>query len=158
VQDFFAQKGYTVSHSGNGFTIFSHTNSDGNIKVIIWGDANAAADFIESRGLPLTSTPNTDLEIRNPDGSLHQKRFYGPDGKAYKDFDYGHPDHHPEIGNPHVHDMPDGHRDNNIPPRPLTPEEANQHQRSSTWTWPSNPFTGDRVPSWLGWFIDWISR
>ncbi len=37
-----------------------------------------------------------------PNGNI---RIYGPNGKALKDIDYSHPEHHPElVGNPHVHD------------------------------------------------------
>lgn len=56
-----------------------------------------------SKGLPTTGEPNTDQELLNPDGTVKQRRHYGPDGKAEKDIDYNHPgekDHK----FPHEHD------------------------------------------------------
>jgi len=56
--------------------------------------------------LPLVSEPNSVLQ--SPNGN---KRYYGPDGKATKDVDSSHPEHHPELENPHEHDWiwnPDG--------------------------------------------------
>lgn len=52
------------------------------------------------------SEPNSVLQ--SPNGN---KRYYGPDGKATKDVDSSHPEHHPELENPHEHDWiwnPDG--------------------------------------------------
>ena len=49
--------------------------------------------------LPTQSEPNSVLE--SPNGT---KRYYGPDGRATKDLDSGHPQHHPELENPHQHD------------------------------------------------------
>lgn len=49
--------------------------------------------------LPDDSIPNTTLTA--PNGN---KRVYGPDGRSVKDIDYSHPWHHPELGNPHIHD------------------------------------------------------
>jgi hypothetical protein len=51
--------------------------------------------------LPTTGNPNTSRELRNDDGDLIQRRFYGGDGKAIKNVDY---DHDHGSGQPHAHD------------------------------------------------------
>lgn len=43
-----------------------------------------------SESLRTTGKPNSEQTIRNPDGTIKQRRFYGPDGKALKDIDYNH--------------------------------------------------------------------
>lgn len=50
--------------------------------------------------LPLRGKPNSSLTSKN--GKL--VREYGPDGKAKRDTDYGHPEHHPDLPSPHYHD------------------------------------------------------
>ena len=60
---------------------------------------NLATNFVAPRSLPLIGPPNSTAEKRNGD-----KRHYGPDGKADYDTDSSHPDHHPELENPHQHD------------------------------------------------------
>lgn len=52
-----------------------------------------------SKNLPTTGKPNS--TARKPNGDL---REYGSDGRATKDTDYSHPNHHPELPNPHAHD------------------------------------------------------
>jgi hypothetical protein len=54
-----------------------------------------------SRSLPASDNPGTVAELRDPHGKLIQKRFYGADGRALKNVDYGY-DH--GAGIPHVHD------------------------------------------------------
>ncbi|MDD3392505.1 MAG: hypothetical protein PHE54_03095, partial [Bacilli bacterium] len=49
--------------------------------------------------LPTTGKPNSTAQ--KPNGDL---RNYGPDGNAVTDTDYSHPNHHPQIPNPHAHD------------------------------------------------------
>ena len=49
--------------------------------------------------LPTISEPNS--RLKKPNGDL---RDYGSDGRATKDTDYSHPNHHPELSNPHFHD------------------------------------------------------
>ncbi len=49
--------------------------------------------------MPTRHNPNSTRT--NPNGNT---RVYGPDGKAIKDIDRGHPEHHPELENPHIHD------------------------------------------------------
>ena len=49
--------------------------------------------------LPMTGEPDTTAEA--PNGN---QRHYGPDGRADTDTDYSHPEHHPELPNPHAHD------------------------------------------------------
>ena len=43
-----------------------------------------------SSRLPKEGKPNSEQVLKNPDGSIKQRRFYGPDGKATKDIDYNH--------------------------------------------------------------------
>lgn len=50
--------------------------------------------------LPLRGKPNSSQTSKN--GKL--VREYGPDGKAKRDTDYGHPEHHPDLPSPHYHD------------------------------------------------------
>jgi hypothetical protein len=54
-----------------------------------------------SRSLPASGGPGAVVELRDSNGQLIQKRFYGADGRALKNIDYGH-DH--GAGIPHVHD------------------------------------------------------
>ena len=49
--------------------------------------------------LPTIGKPNT--TVQKPNGDY---RSYGSDGKATTDTDYSHPEHHPELPNPHAHD------------------------------------------------------
>lgn len=49
--------------------------------------------------LPSIDKPNSVKKA--PNGN---ERYYGPDGKATKDIDWSHPEHHPELDNPHQHD------------------------------------------------------
>jgi hypothetical protein len=55
----------------------------------------------------LLGPPNSSDHIEGPNGQI---RDYGPDGRAVKDFDFGHPQHHPDLDSPHAHDWdyPDG--------------------------------------------------
>jgi RHS repeat-associated protein len=52
-------------------------------------------------GLPLNGPPNSSDHIEGPNGQI---RDYGPDGRAKTDFDFGHPQHHPDLESPHAHD------------------------------------------------------
>ncbi|MDA9470911.1 hypothetical protein [Enterococcus sp. 5H] len=36
--------------------------------------------------------PNSSADLLNPDGSVKQRRYYGPDGKPIEDIDFNHPD------------------------------------------------------------------
>ena len=70
---------------------------------------------------PSTGTPNGVYDIPNGD-----YRIMGPFGdlKNAKDFDESHPEHHPDLENPHIHDFDEfGKRSKN--PRNPTPEEKN---------------------------------
>ncbi len=49
--------------------------------------------------LPTVGKPNSVVE-----NSKGDTRYYGPDGRATKDVDSSHPEHHPELKNPHEHD------------------------------------------------------
>ncbi|MGI8982152.1 MAG: polymorphic toxin type 24 domain-containing protein [Pirellulaceae bacterium] len=55
-----------------------------------------------SGDLSSNGTPNTVAEKRDSDGQLIQKRYYGSDGRAIKNIDYGHD--HAGVGDPHAHD------------------------------------------------------
>lgn len=50
--------------------------------------------------MPSSGEPNT--RLTSPNGNI---RVFGPDGKWLKDLDYGHPQYHPELDNPHIHDV-----------------------------------------------------
>ena len=63
--------------------------------------------------MPTIDKPNS--RRTNPNGDT---RIYGPDGKALKDIDKSHPQHHPELENPHIHDWGwDGEKPNRKAPR-----------------------------------------
>ena len=66
--------------------------------------------------LPYVGTPNSTAYDYNPDGSIKQKREYGPDGKATKDTDYN----HGGVGHtfPHEHEWD---WNSNSPRQPATP-------------------------------------
>lgn len=49
---------------------------------------------------PLRGKPNSTQKSKN--GKV--VRDYGPDEKAKRDTDYGHPEHHPDLPSPHYHD------------------------------------------------------
>ncbi|MEI5993339.1 hypothetical protein [Candidatus Enterococcus mansonii] len=36
--------------------------------------------------------PNSSADLLNDDGSVKQRRYYGPDGLPIEDIDYNHPD------------------------------------------------------------------
>ena len=42
--------------------------------------------------LPSRGEPNSSADLLNPDGTIKQRRYYGPDGKAQQDIDYNHTD------------------------------------------------------------------
>lgn len=44
------------------------------------------------RKLPAKGEANTSTDLLNPDGTVKQRRYYGPDGKAKEDIDYNHTD------------------------------------------------------------------
>ena len=44
----------------------------------------------ENKSLPATGDPNSSTDLEEPDGTLKQRRYYGPDGKAQEDIDYKH--------------------------------------------------------------------
>lgn len=81
----------------NGF-FFKKILTD--IKNIFSSSKNNKVNKVENKNkMPLTDKPNS--WIKNPNGNI---RVYGDDGRAIKDIDWGHPNHHPELSNPHVHD------------------------------------------------------
>lgn len=82
--------------------------------------AKQAAD--DRRSLPKEGEPNS-TDVIDRGGGRGQIRDYGPDGRAKKDFDFGH-DHH-GVGDPHAHDWdwtkpPKEWRG---PPRPIRDDE-----------------------------------
>ena len=42
----------------------------------------------ENYGLPSKGEPNSSTDLKDSDGTLKQRRYYGPDGKAQEDIDY----------------------------------------------------------------------
>lgn len=74
-----------------------------------------------SRDLPSQETPNSSIRKTDARGNLIQVRYYGPDGRAAMNIDFGHD--HTGVGDPHAHDW-DWTK---IPPRqasrPLNPGE-----------------------------------
>lgn len=57
---------------------------------------------INGASLPTVGVPNSRVKQPGPNGG--QVRNYGPDGKAVRDFDYEHKNHHPDLPSPHQHD------------------------------------------------------
>ena len=67
-------------------------------------------------GLPRTGPPNSSRVLKNPDGTIKQKRWYGPDGNAIRDRDYNHGG---SMDFPHDHEWLDGKRqEDHLPPSP----------------------------------------
>ena len=64
---------------------------------------------------------NTSAEKKDAKGDLIQRRFYGPDGRALKNIDYGHD--HTGVGEPHAHDRDWTKVPPRQPPRALKPGE-----------------------------------
>jgi len=60
-------------------------------------------------------------EKRDGSGELIQKRYYGLDGRAAKNIDYGHD--HTGAGDPHAHDWDWAKNPPRQPPRTLKPGE-----------------------------------
>ena len=52
--------------------------------------------------LPATGTPNSTQEKKDLTGKIIQRRYYGADGRATLNIDYGHD--HNGAGDPHAHD------------------------------------------------------
>jgi hypothetical protein len=75
-----------------------------------------------SNDLPSSGSPNSTAEKKDSAGNIIQRRYYGPDGRAQKNIDYGHD--HTGMGDPHAHDwdwtLPKKKR---RPPRALKPGE-----------------------------------
>ena len=69
------------------------------------------------RSLPKEGEPNSLSELYNPDGSIKQKRWYGPDGKAIHDRDYNHSGN---VEFPHDHSWENGKRKDEH--EPLSPQ------------------------------------
>ena len=71
--------------------------------------------------LPPNSLPDSWQEKRDDNNTLLQRRYYGADGRAQLNVDYGHD--HSGAGDPHAHDWNWNVKLPRQPPRPLTPEE-----------------------------------
>ncbi|EYE87143.1 hypothetical protein Q428_14995, partial [Fervidicella metallireducens AeB] len=52
---------------------------------------------------PSIGEPNSSSDYLNPDGSVKQRRYYGPDGKPEEDIDYNHPNYDGTHKFPHRH-------------------------------------------------------
>lgn len=46
----------------------------------------------DKSNLPAKGEPNSSTDLLNPDGTVKQRRYYGPDGKAQQDIDFNHSD------------------------------------------------------------------
>ena len=46
----------------------------------------------DAKNLKGDGEPNSSVDLLNPDGSVKQRRYYGPDGRAVEDIDYNHSD------------------------------------------------------------------
>ncbi|OYV96170.1 MAG: hypothetical protein B7Z73_01180 [Planctomycetia bacterium 21-64-5] len=71
--------------------------------------------------LPATGTPGSTGEKRDANGNVIQRRFYGLDGRAVKNIDYGHD--HIGAGDPHAHDWDWSKKPARRPARALRPGE-----------------------------------
>jgi hypothetical protein len=70
--------------------------------------------------LPAKGTPGSIEELKDSGGKIIQKRYYGGDGRAQKNIDYGH-DH--GVGDPHAHDWDWTRSPPRQPGRTLNPGE-----------------------------------
>ena len=81
---------------------------------IAYGSFNLGKYYQSS--LPRTGTPNSSDVLLNPDGTIKQKRWYGPDGNAERDRDYNHGG---DLEFPHDHIWENGERgEEHLPPSP----------------------------------------
>ena len=64
------------------------------------GSSGESAAEPQTGNPPLTGEPNTSVDIKNKDGEIIGKRYYGPDGRAERDVDFS--DH----GYPKYHEAP----------------------------------------------------
>lgn len=67
---------------------------------------------------------------------MYITKTYGSDGKPIRDVDTGHPDHHPGVGSPHVHEWPDGRRSKKpyaLPPSPESSQEESETNHEIDW-------------------------
>lgn len=62
-------------------------------------------------------SPNSSLTKHDESGVIIQRRFYGSDGRAIKNVDYGHD--HADVGDPHAHDWDWSKQPPRQPPRAL---------------------------------------
>ena len=84
------------------------------IRAVEWGDETGSVNLGARRSLPRTGVPNS-IEVLDKGNGVGQIREYGPDGRAVRDFDFGH-DH--GAGDPHAHDWINGDRQGGRPIRP----------------------------------------
>ena len=78
----------------NDSGVESHTEASLSAKAMM------ATKNKEHSSLLVKGTPNS--KVKSSDGK--QEREYDSDGRAKKDTDYGHPEHHPDLPSPHYHD------------------------------------------------------
>ena len=68
------------------------------------GNPRSNHKIVEGKNsLPAKGDPNSSTDLLNPDGSIKQRRYYGPDGKAQQDIDYNHSDDGTHEF-PHIHE------------------------------------------------------
>ncbi len=73
------------------------------------------------KDLPAKGTPGSTAEKGDAAGNVIQRRYYGADGRARKNIDYGHD--HTGVGDPHVHDWDWAKTPPRQPARALNPGE-----------------------------------
>ena len=87
LQFFAAKRDESGNKSGTG------TNIDGAINNGKPLNNHRTVPDSEASSLPATKqTPNSSVDLLNPDGSVKQRRYYGKDGKAQMDIDFNHTD------------------------------------------------------------------
>jgi RHS repeat-associated protein len=74
-----------------GSPSYSSVNPVGKSNINISIIQNTQQNTVLSSKLPSTGKPNSTQDLLNPDGSLKQQRWYGPDGRPVRDRDYNHP-------------------------------------------------------------------
>lgn len=115
-----AETGYaTVRFKDKTFSVKSSSANNRNSRIYIddsylndqfgW---DSPLNIAVAQSLPPVGAPNSVGKLHNPDGSLKQERWYGPDGSPIRDRDYNHPGNHQF---PHDHTWKDGKRQPGVP-------------------------------------------
>ena len=105
------------------------------------------SNVVISSSLPYRGEPNSKDTLYNPDGSIKQERWYGPDRLPQRDRDYNHPGDMPF---PHDHVWKDGKRGKeHLEPSPEYKFSWDQDIYNKNWSFNFNfnPPMGDK-PIW----------